>query len=112
MTLIGRGQVTSGSGCRGTLRVIGGVADVLRLLQGDPGAAVLLMTSASATAATPLFPRIRGVICTTGAATSHLAIIAREFDLPCVMGCRIERPEQFEGRTVMVDAEGAVFFDP
>ncbi len=67
MKKIGQGIVTSGNGCKGVLRVVESVADVLRLLKEDISDVILLTPTASATIMTPLFPRIIGVICTTGA---------------------------------------------
>ncbi len=107
---IGQGNVTSGAGCSGTVRVADEVADVLRLMQLDLTDAVLLTHSASATAVTPLFPRLRGVMCTTGGATSHLAIVAREFNLPCLMGAQFAEPSiDLDGRALSFDAHGGIF---
>jgi phosphoenolpyruvate-protein kinase (PTS system EI component) len=108
---IGAGMLTSGEGCRGTLRTIAGVADVLRLMQTDLGEVILLSRTASATFVTPLFSRIRGVICTTGGATSHLAIVAREFNLACVMATRIDYEGELEGRTVSIAAAGELYLE-
>jgi len=112
MEKIGQGNVTSGSGCEGVLRVVESVEDVLRLLKEDISETILLTPTASATIMTPLFPRIKGVICSTGGATSHVAIVAREFDLPCIMGVQFE-PEhdsarKLDGLSVSLNAQGEV----
>jgi len=111
VTIIGSGMVTSGDGCCGTLRRVDSVADVLRLMQSDLADVILLTRAASATVVTPLFPRIRGVICTTGGSTSHLAIVAREFNLACVMATRIDYPDELDGRNVRFAADGAIYLD-
>jgi len=108
---IGRGSVTSGSQCQGTLRVVETVADVLALMKTELSDVVLFTRSASATALTPLFAKIKGVICTSGGATSHLAIVAREFDLPCVMGCELAFDGELDRRQVAINSEGEVFLD-
>jgi len=109
MAKIGQGIVTSGTGCKGVLRVVESVADVLRLLKEDLSDVILLTPTASATIMTPLFPRIIGVLCTTGGATSHVAIVAREFDLPCVMGIEFSRDDSLDGCAIEVNAQGEIF---
>jgi phosphohistidine swiveling domain-containing protein len=109
MEKIGQGNVTSGSGCEGVLRVVESVADVLRLLKEDLSNVILLTPTASATIMTPLFPRIIGVLCTSGGPTSHVAIVAREFDLSCVMGVEFSRAEALDGCAIHVNAQGEIF---
>ena len=109
MEKIGQGNITSGSGCRGVLHVVESVADVLRLLKEDVSDAILVTPTASATIMTPLFPRIIGVICTTGGPTSHVAIVAREFDLTCIMGVQFDHDGNLDGCAVSVNAHGGIF---
>ena len=109
MRKIGQGMLTSGGECSGTLRVVDTIQDVLRLMKGDLSDVILYMKAASVTTATPLFAKIRGVLCTTGGATSHLAIVAREFDLPCVMACQIDGDHPGDGQTVSFNRSGEVF---
>ncbi len=109
MTEIGHGNVTSGSGCQGVLRLVESVADVLRLLKEDISDVILLTPTASATIMTPLFPRIIGVICTTGGPTSHVAIVAREFDLTCIMGVQLDYTGELDGCVISMDAQGKIF---
>jgi len=109
MVKIGQGNVTSGKGCKGVLRLVETVADVMRLLKEDLSNVILLTPTASATIMTPLFPRIIGVICTSGGPTSHVAIVAREFDLVCVMGVEFERDVTLDGCAVEVDPEGVIY---
>lgn len=111
MVKIGQGNVTSGKGCRGVLRVVESVADVLRLLKEDISDVILLTPTASATIMTPLFPRIIGVICTTGGATSHVAIVAREFDLACIMGVEFSQDVALDGCAISVNEQGEIFVE-
>lgn len=111
MQKIGQGNVTSGSGCRGLLREVSSIPDVLALMKQDLSEVIVFTREASATAVTPLFPKIRGVMCTLGGPTSHLAIVAREFDLPCVMGSRIDFDGRLDGRLVRFNAEGEIFVE-
>ena len=111
MKEIGQGNVTSGNGCRGVLRLVETVADVLRLMKEDISNVILLTPTASATIMTPLFPRIIGVVCTTGGPTSHVAIVAREFDLACIMGVQFDHDEDLEGCVVNMNAQGEIFVE-
>jgi phosphohistidine swiveling domain-containing protein len=109
MVKIGQGNITSGGNCQGVLRVVESVEDVLRLMKEDISATILLTPTASATIMTPLFPRIKGVVCTTGGPTSHVAIVAREFDLACIMGAQFDFHGDLDGCAVSLNAEGEIF---
>lgn len=111
-TKIGQGTLTSGRECCGTLRVVETVQDVLALLHEDVSDIVLFTRSASATTATPLFTRIKGVVCAAGGATSHLAIVAREFDLPCLMGVEITYAGELDRTRIRIGPEGELLLEP
>ena len=123
MTVVGRGLVVSGSGCEGTGRQANELAQVFELLKDSALAdAVLLVDSPSATAIVPLLwvehasvtsvvpilPRVRGVICEGGGMTSHLAIVSREFGLPCVMAADVASLADLDGKPITVSAEGEI----
>ncbi len=111
MKQIGKGMLTSGGNCEGTLRQVQTIQDVLKLMKGDLSDVILFMNTASATTATPLFAKIKGILCTAGGATSHLAIVAREFDLPCVMAGEINTNDTLDGRRVTFNSEGEIFLE-
>ena len=111
MQKIGQGNVTSGQGCQGTLRVVESIPEVLQLMKEDLSEVVVFTREASATAVTPLFPKIKGVVCTLGGATSHLAIVAREFNLACIMGSNIDFDGELDGRTVNFNSDGEIFLE-
>jgi phosphohistidine swiveling domain-containing protein len=112
MIKIGQGNVTSGGDCQGVLRVVESVEDVLGLMKEDISEVILLTPTASATIMTPLFPRIKGVVCSTGGATSHVAIVAREFDLSCIMGVQFDYEGELDGCVISMNAEGEIFAEP
>ncbi len=109
MVKIGQGNVTSGNACQGVLRVVESVEDVLSLLKEDISDVILFTPTASATIMTPLFPRIKGVVCSTGGATSHVAIVAREFDLYCIMGVQFDYQGELDGCAISMNTEGEIF---
>jgi len=44
-------------------------------------------------------------------ATSHVAIVAREFDLACIMGVQFELQGELDGCVVRMNAEGEIFME-
>ncbi len=111
MRKVGEGEPIGGRGAVGILRKVETIEDVLRVMETDLSETIVFTPSASVTAITPILPKIRGLICASGGVTSHLAIVAREFDLPCVMGGRVEGVEALEGRRVRFTAEGEIFLE-
>jgi pyruvate,water dikinase len=65
----------------GPARVITSFEDFPKLQQGE-----ILVCPYTATAWTPLFPKIKGVITDTGGMLTHAAITAREYRIPAVVG--------------------------
>ncbi len=108
-TVAAKGELVSGAGCTGVIRQANTVADVLQLLKDpDLGSVIIFTESPSATAVVPLLAKARGVVCQSGGMTSHLAIVSREFGLPCVMGAECADPGALEGQEVTLTPEGAV----
>ena len=107
--IYGRGIVVSGAGCVGVGRRAREVADVFALLR-DPRLeeTILLVDSASATAVVPLLAKVRGIVCTSGGMTSHLAIVSREFGIPCVMAADIPDLDALDARQITVGGDGTV----
>lgn len=105
--LVGAGKPVSGAGFEGRIAKAGSVPEVLAMLDEDVSEVVLLTEQASATFFAPILPRIRGVICTRGGESAHLAIVSRGLDLPCLMQARLD--EDLEpGAQVVVDDDGRI----
>jgi len=106
---VGKGLVASGAGCEGIVRRAAEISEVFALIR-DPQLeeTIILSDTPSATAIVPLLPKVRGVICTSGGVTSHLAIISREFGLACVMAAELEEPDSLEGRRVRIREDGSI----
>ncbi len=109
MERVGKGMLISGNECAGVLRVVETVQDVISLMRTDVSNVILFTRSASATTVTPLFSRIKGVVCTAGGPTSHLAIVAREFDIPCVMASEIRYDGNLDHEEIFINKEGEIF---
>jgi len=65
----------------GLARVITSFEDFTKLQPGD-----ILVCPYTATAWTPIFPKIKAVVTDTGGMLTHAAITAREYRIPAVVG--------------------------
>lgn len=82
----------------GRVRVITGPADFRRVGPGD-----VLVCRHTDPAWTPLFQVAAAVVTETGGALSHAAIVAREVEIPAVLGVPEARRVLLEGMLVRVD---------
>lgn len=99
----------SGESVEGTLARVDDVQEVFALMKRDDLEEVILLTeTASATAVVPLLAKVRGVVCRSGGMTSHLAIVAREFGLACIVGAEFDDPDAADGQRVVLGADGTV----
>ena len=107
--VLGEGELVSGKSASGVARRVVSIDDVLGLLD-DPGLSdvILLTNSASATAIMPLLTEVRGVICSAGGRTSHLATVSRELGLSCVVGTSFADEADIDGRRVVIADDGKV----
>jgi len=76
----------------GTLVYVTKIEDVIDLFDKAKGK-ICLVHDAGITTLGPILSDLAGTICSTGGAGSHLAIISREFGIPCVMGIKISTNE-------------------
>lgn len=89
MKLIGEGlSCSSKNNVRGELVYVKTIEDVIQLFDSAIGK-ICLVDDAGITTLGPILSELIGIICTTGGAGSHLAIISREFGLPCIMGAKL-----------------------
>ena len=91
----------------GTARVICDLADAERLGPGD-----VLVTTMTAPPWTPLFAVAGAVVTDSGDAVSHVAIAARDYGIPCVVGTHHATVLVPDGAAVTVDGDrGTVTVD-
>ena len=104
---VGRGEkVFDHDPVRGTFRHLESPDDVLALLDTGAEGVVALVRDAGATFLSPIFHELTAVVCTSGTRRSHIGIVSREFQLPCVMGVNFNGDEPADGTTVEVDCAG------
>jgi signal transduction protein with GAF and PtsI domain len=111
MNQIGKGLLTLQKSAQGTLRVINSIEDVLSLLRefkaeessGVTTEKIVLVEDAGTTTLAPVLSRLKGVICTSGALGSHLAIVTREFGIPALMGTKINITNDLNDKVVRIE---------
>jgi len=87
--------------------------EVIQLLKEGADGKIVLVNDGGTTFLAPVLSKLAGVVCITGALGSHLAIVTREFEIPALMGTKIENPEGLDRKQVMIKPDegtmGALF---
>jgi signal transduction protein with GAF and PtsI domain len=88
MEKIGEGlSCSSKSEVAGELVYIQTLEDVINLFDQASGK-ICIVEDAGITTLSPILSDLAGTVCTKGSAGSHLAIVSREFGLPCIMSIK------------------------
>ena len=111
MKLIGEGLISLNKSAEGVLREIKSIQDVLTLLKefkageekGSLEDTIVLVEDAGTTTLAPVLSRLKGVVCTSGALGSHLAIVTREFGIPALMGTNLDYDSGLENQWVRIE---------
>ena len=82
----------------GTVRVIENISEIDDLIEGE-----ILVTRATNVGWTVAFHKVSAIVTDIGAPLSHAAIVAREFGIPAVVGCRNATTVLKTGDVVTVD---------
>lgn len=107
MQEIGRGaKVFEATPVRGRFLPMEGPDDVLTLMDQSAEGVVALVRDAGATFLAPIYHELTAIICTSGTVRSHIGIVSREFQVPCVMACSFDADEPAAGTEVEVDCSG------
>ena len=107
MDEIGRGaKVFDHAPVRGRARRLNGPDDVLELMDSSADGIVALVKDAGATFLTPLYDELTAIVCTGGTPRSHIGIVSREFQVPCVMGTAFVSDQPVDGEELEVDCTG------
>lgn len=93
----------------GRLVSIGGAEDLLAEMDRD-GDIVVYLEAPNVTMMAPIFDRVVALVCEHGDSQAHVAIVARELGIPCLVQCPLGgRLDQVVGSELTVDAaQGAV----
>jgi signal transduction protein with GAF and PtsI domain len=100
---IGSGtRVFEATPVRGRWRRLSSPDDVLALMDTSAEGIVACVADAGATFLAPIFDELRAVVCLSGTPLSHIGIVSREYQIPCVMATTLER-EPVDDDEVEVD---------
>jgi pyruvate,water dikinase len=92
------GVAASPGAYTGTAKVVRTLVEASKLRQGD-----VMVCEMTLPTWVPLFATVGAIVADSGGVLSHCAIVAREFQLPAVVGTRIGTTTITDGMTVTVD---------
>ncbi len=73
----------------GSARWFHNPADVVGADEDELPGLIAFVGKGGMTFLSPILAEVKAVVCTAGSLESHLAILAREFEVPCVMGAEL-----------------------
>ncbi|HEY2814306.1 MAG TPA: PEP-utilizing enzyme [Acidimicrobiales bacterium] len=101
---VGRGaRVFEAAPVRGQCKVLDGPDEVLDLMTTGADGVLAIVRDAGATFLAPIYHELTGIVCTSGTPRSHIGIVSREFQVPCVMGCVFDGDEPADGDQIELD---------
>jgi signal transduction protein with GAF and PtsI domain len=92
----------------GEWRMLNSPDDVLALMDTGADGVVAGVQDAGATFLAPIFDELTAVVCMSGTPSSHIGIVSREYQVPCVMATAFTGALPVDGATVTVDCTAAV----
>jgi len=91
--IIGKGDlVFETDPVEGTARWFREPQDVIDSIDSDLESTIAVVEFGGTTFLGPVLGRLAGIICMKGSLRSHLGIVSREYDIPCVMALQGDRP--------------------
>lgn len=103
VTDIGTGTRTfAAAPVRGSWRRLSSPDDVLELMDTSAEGVIACVADAGATFLAPIFDELTAVVCLAGTPQSHIGIVSREYQVPCLMAA-VLTIEPTDGDTVEVD---------
>lgn len=105
MKEVARGLISLRLNAEGELRYITTMKEVIQLLKEGADGKIVLVNDGGTTFLAPVLSKLAGVVCITGALGSHLAIVTREFEIPALMGTKIENPEELDRKNAIIKPE-------
>ena len=106
MREIGRGtKVFDAAPVQGSWRPLHSPEDVIALMDEGIDSVVAVVADAGATFLAPVFDDLIAVVCRSGTPLSHIGIVSREYEVPCVMAATLSE-EPNAGDPVEIDCSG------
>ena len=94
------GNAGSSGKVRGTARVLRSLDEADKLGVGE-----ILVAQSTSPSWTPLFGIAAGIVTDTGGILSHCAVVAREYNIPAVVGTGVATSTIMDGQTIEVDGD-------
>lgn len=88
---------------QGTARIVDTLDDVEKLQSGD-----ILVAKATSPSWTPLFATVAAIVTNSGGSLSHSAIVAREYNIPAVVGTGVGTSVIKDGQRIEVDGNNGI----
>ena len=98
-----KGSVANKGNARGTARIITNRGQLKKFQDKD-----VIVAHMTSPWYLPILRKASAIVTDEGGVTCHAAIISREFDVPCIVGCRIATRVLEDGDLVEVDANNGV----
>lgn len=106
MTIIGKGTPSfTFARTTGSVKAFRSPSDVIESIDSDLESTIALVESGGTTFLSPILGRLGGIIARDGTLRSHLAIVSREFEVPCLVGAELTQ-ELADGTEVTLDIVG------
>ena len=80
--------------------------DVIAVMDEGATGIVAVVADAGATFLAPIFEDLTAVVCLSGTPLSHIGIVSREYQVPCVMAAVFDGDRPADGDAVEVDCSG------
>ena len=109
MTQLAQGTTVFAAGpVRGEWRMLHSPDDVLALMDTGADGVVAGVQEAGATFLAPIFDELTAVVCMSGTPSSHIGIVSREYQVPCIMATTFADGVPADGTAIEVDCTEGV----
>jgi phosphoenolpyruvate-protein kinase (PTS system EI component) len=88
---------------QGVWRMLHSPDDVLALMDTGADGVIAGVKDAGATFLAPIFDELTAVVCMSGTPSSHIGIVSREYQVPCIMAATLSGSAPDDGATVVLD---------
>jgi phosphoenolpyruvate synthase/pyruvate phosphate dikinase len=107
--IVSFGSAGEVSGRVSVLREVGDAIGLLSLTPDELAGTIVWINEPVVTIVAPIMEQVAAVLCSTGGPSSHVAIVARELGLPCLMRCTVAAEDELVDREVTVRADGTIW---
>lgn len=71
----------------GPVRVVAGLKEIVALMKEPPGDLCIIVTNvAGGSAVSTIIKRAMAIVSTIGGPNSHIVVVARDYQVPCIVG--------------------------